>query len=305
MSIARVQPRSRTLKRAIPQLGAIDSAGTPQLPIERAIRNRLEQDRKALVPFFTAGFPDLETFIALLREADEIGCDAIEVGIPFSDPIADGPAIQFASQCSLDHGMNIETALAAIEKACVNAPVIVMGYLNPILAHGVKRFVRDAQAAGVAGLIVPDAPLDESRAGRFKRNRSSNDGTNGELDLSPLSMPWERILLAAPTTTRRRLKAIGAATKGFLYAVTVTGITGSRSTLPPTTIEFLTRAVSVTQKPILAGFGIGNSAIARKVAAHCDGVIVGSALIETMRNQSPRRALKGATGFLKDLRCVL
>jgi tryptophan synthase alpha chain len=228
--------------------------------------------------------------VALLREAEQCGCDAVEVGLPFSDPIADGPTIQFASEYSLGRGTTIGTALEDIRSGGVTSPVILMSYLNPMLAHGLPRLVRDARAAGVRGVIIPDLPSLES------------PGRNGML---ARSAGWERILLATPNTTPERLRAIGRATRGFLYAVTVTGVTGARRALPPETARFLRRARRATARPVLAGFGIADAASAAHVAEACDGVIVGSALIEEIRSGSPATAAQRARRFLRALRRAL
>lgn len=264
------------------------------VPIETTLRTRIDDGGKALVPFLTAGFPDTPTFVALLREAESAGCDVIEVGLPFSDPIADGPTIQYASQHSLDNGMTIPAALDAITDARLATPLVLMGYLNPILAYSPRRFVNDAQQAGVCGVIVPDLPLTTPAT-----------EASCDIDLTPLCTNWERILLAAPTTTDDRLAAIGRATRGFLYAVTVTGVTGARSALPAQTAEFLTRARAATSRPVLAGFGIGDAQTARKIARHCDGVIIGSALIDLIRNGPRNTAVKRFRRFLKGLRDAL
>jgi tryptophan synthase alpha chain len=259
---------------------------TSVLTIEAGLGRRLAVGRKALVPFLTANFPDRRTFVALLRDVVQCGCDAVEVGLPFSDPIADGPTIQFASEASLRSGTTIANALDGVAAAGVATPVIFMGYLNPILAYGVSKFRRDARAVGAFGVIIPDLPSLEPVA-------------------SELSEGWERILLATPNTTPDRLKAIGRATRGFLYAVTVTGVTGARRTLPPETLRFLRRARQATERPVLAGFGIADAASAARVAQACDGVIVGSALIEQLRNGPASGAVRRARQFLKSLRKAL
>jgi tryptophan synthase alpha chain len=265
----------------------------PVLTIEAALGRRLAIGRKALVPFLTANFPDRRTFVALLRAFEQCECDAVEVGLPFSDPIADGPTIQFASEASLRRGTTIAMALQGIVSARIATPVILMGYLNPILAYGLLPFVRDARFVGVRGVIIPDLPSLEPAPG------------DDHLNLRPLTDGWERILLATPNTTPARLRAIGRATRGFLYAVTVTGVTGARLTLPPETLRFLRRARQATQRPVLAGFGIADAASATRVAQACDGVIVGSALIERLRSGPAARAVQRARSFLKSLRKAL
>ncbi len=259
--------------------------------IESVIRARLESGGKAVAPFLTAGFPDRPTFVRLLGAMQEVGSDIIEVGLPFSDPLADGGSVQFASQQSLSNGGNVTRALEDIAAAAIAVPVVAMSYINPILAQGVSWFAREARAAGVCGVIVPDAPLD-------RMNRAA-------VDLEPLSTHMERVLLAAPTSSDFRLRAIGKATRGFLYAVTVTGVTGVREGIPAAALEFLRCARSATRRPVLAGFGIGDAGTARRVAEHCDGVIIGSAIIEAIRDGNRKGAIRRAVRLVKSIRNAL
>ena len=266
---------------------------SPTIPrtIESMIRARLDSGHKAVAPFLTAGFPDRQTFVRLLRAIQDIGADVIEVGLPFSDPLADGGSVQFASQQALLGGGDVRRALEDIAAAALKIPVVAMSYINPILAHGVPRFARDARAVGVLGVIVPDAPFERT-------NRAA-------IDLQPLSTHLERVLLAAPTSSDDRLRAIGTATRGFLYSVTVTGVTGVRDGLPVAALEFLRRARDATRRPVLAGFGIGDAATARKVAEHCDGVIIGSAIIEAIRGGSKSGAIHRAVRVVDSIRNAL
>jgi len=259
--------------------------------IESAIRARLDSGGKAVAPFLTAGFPDRPTFVRLLKAMQDVGADIIEVGLPFSDPLADGGSVQFASQQALSGGGDVRRALEDIAKAELAVPVVAMSYINPILAHGVPRFAREARAVGVRGVIVPDAPFE-------RMNRAA-------IDLEPLSTHMERVLLAAPTSSDDRLRAIGTATRGFLYAVTVTGVTGVREGIPASAMEFLGRARDATRRPVLAGFGIGSASTARKIAEHCDGVIIGSAIIEAIRGGSKRDAIRRAARLVKSIRTAL
>ena len=270
-----------------------DDFAKPTNGVEFALRRRLERGQKNLVPFFTAGFPNSTMFLALLRAAQDMGCDAIEVGIPFSDPIADGPAIQFSNDRVLGQGMNVSAALKLVACAKLDIPVLLMGYLNPIRAYGIPAFVEDAGAVGIAGVIIPDLPLVSSR-----------NPVLG-MDFRMLQDSWETVYMAAPTTTPQRLAALGRATRGFLYAVTVTGITGARQGLPRGVEAFLRNVRKATVRPILAGFGISDPQQARAIARHCDGVIVGSALIDQIRSGPQRGAVKRASRLLRQLREVL
>jgi tryptophan synthase alpha chain len=261
--------------------------------VEAALRRRLDRGSKNLVPFFTAGFPDSQTFLALVRDAEDIGCDALEVGLPFSDPIADGPAIQFSNHRVLSRGMNIPQALELVAQAQAKIPVLLMSYLNPILAYGFHRFVEDARAAGISGMIIPDIPLEVISE------------PNDQMNFAVLRKQLETVLMVAPTTTPRRMSAIGSQTRGFLYAVTVTGTTGARKTLPCDTDVFLRNVCGATTRPVLAGFGISDARNARAIARHCDGVIVGSALINQVRSGPKKSIVKRVRGLLQQLRRAL
>lgn len=273
-------------------------------PVEQAIQARLHAGGKALVPFFTAGFPNDARFVDALRQAADVGCDVVEVGVPFSDPIADGPVIQNAGQCCLERGMTVHRALELIDHAAISVPVVLMSYVNPLLSYGCERLLRDARAVGVRGMVVPDLPLKSCAASRRRPTP-----TLGSDPLDAADRIWsdglERILLAAPTTQKTRLGLIGRQTHGFLYAVTVTGVTGARDRMPPETAQFLRRAKGATRRPVLAGFGIASAPSAAHIATHCDGVIIGSALIEILRCGSGRESIKQLGRFLAQVRRAL
>jgi tryptophan synthase alpha chain len=227
------------------------------------------EERAALMPYFTAGFPDFDTSAAVLRGIIEAGADLIELGIPFSDPLADGPTIQHASQIALEAGMTLEKSLKLIQKLRIHSttpPFIVMSYTNPILAYGIEQFAADAAEAGADGLIVPDLPPEEA-AGIEQACRTH--------DLA-------LVYLAAPTTTPGRLAEIAQRTTGFLYLVSLTGVTGERTELPADLETFVQRARGVAHTPLAVGFGISNPEQARLVGELADGVIVGSALIKAV-----------------------
>lgn len=282
-----------------------NSAPRTSSPIESAIRARLKSGRKALAPFLTAGFPDRSTFVALLQAVEATGADCVEIGLPFSDPIADGPTIQRSSHESLMAGITVAAALADVAAANVKLPLIAMSYLNPLLAYGAQRFVSDASAAGIRGLIVPDLPFGEPPLSKEPDSNGSSASENLAPSVAAFSSGWERVLLAAPTTPAARLKRITSATRGFLYAVTVAGVTGARRELPAETLAFLAAAKAACRRPVLAGFGISDPESARRVAEHCDGVIVGSALVECIRAGSPADAPKRAGEFVAALRAAL
>lgn len=245
------------------------------------------EGRAALMPYFTAGFPDFDTSAAVLSGIIEAGADLIELGIPFSDPLADGPTIQQASQIALDRGMTLEKSLKLIQELRIHfaaPPFIVMSYANPILAYGVERFAADAAEAGADGLIVPDLPPEEAAA----------------IEQACTAHDLALIYLAAPTTTTGRLAEIARRTTGFLYLVSLTGVTGERTALPTDLATFVQRARSVAHTPLAVGFGISNPEQARLVGELADGVIVGSALIKTVAQAAdPVRAAHDFVGCLR------
>ena len=229
---------------------------------------RKSEGRAALVVFITAGDPDLATTEALVPALAAAGADVIELGVPFSDPLADGPTIQLADERALRHDVSLTqiVGLVASLRARVTAPLVLMGYYNPILKFGPDAFIAASARAGVDGLIVPDLPPEESeRICEMARER--------DLDI---------IFLVAPNTPKSRIELVNSQSGGFVYAVSLTGVTGARDTLPPETRIFLERLRSQIVHPVLVGFGISNAETARAIAPYCDGVIVGSAVIRAI-----------------------
>ncbi len=240
--------------------------------------------RKLLVPFLTVGYPNFKTSVELIRTAIDSGADMVELGMPFSDPMADGPQIQYSSQIALDNGTSMNDVLAAVEqvRAISDVPIILMGYYNPVLAHGTARFVRQADTAGADGFIIPDLPIDEATTFR------------NSLDKQDMSA----IFLAAPTSTPKRVKQINAASTDFVYAVTIAGVTGSGRGFDTTTDNYLQRlSVSLT-KPFVAGFGVSSRESALRLCHFADGVVIGSALIRTYREAKNKKAGQQAIGRL-------
>jgi tryptophan synthase alpha chain len=220
--------------------------------------------RAALMPYLMAGFPDLESSRAIARTYVDGGADLIELGIPFSDPLADGPVIHAADVAALAAGVRVEQALAVAREVAAEVPVVVMCYVNVILARGLERFADMLLAVGASGLIVPDLPLEEAPAAL------------AELDARGLAL----VPLVAPTTPDARLAQIGARARGFLYTVSVTGTTGERASGGGGLEGILARARAHTDVPVALGFGIGTPEQARAAAdAGAEGVIIGSRLV--------------------------
>jgi tryptophan synthase alpha chain len=222
--------------------------------------------RPVLIPYVTAGHPRLADLPELIRAAHQAGADLIEVGLPFSDPLADGPVLQAAATAALAGGATVDRVFAVLaETRDIGLPILLLTYVNPILARGVDRFLDDAQGVGVEGLIVPDLPWAEAR----------------ELDRATRSRGLALIPMAAPTSTDDHLRAIRRG-RGFVYGVSITGVTGVRTTLDPSTLAFAARLKAAVPLPVAIGFGIGTPEQARAVAQVADGVIVGSALVREL-----------------------
>jgi tryptophan synthase alpha chain len=229
--------------------------------LERVLRGCRDGGGRAFVPYVTGGYPGVEA--ALLRGLEEAGADAIEVGIPFSDPVMDGGVIQEASRVALERGTRPSDVLETIADAALDIPVAVMTYVNPVYRRGFEAFVEDAASAGVAGLVVPDLPVDE--AGRLS-------GIAGERAIA-------NVLLASPGSSVERLARIGAESRGFVYCVATYGVTGSREALSSTAGQVVEAMRPLTDLPLLVGVGIGNPAQAAEACGFADGIIVGSALM--------------------------
>jgi tryptophan synthase alpha chain len=257
---------------------------------ERIQRMLAGRDGKALViPYLTAGYPDPGETVDLLLALEQGGADAIELGLPFSDPLADGPVIQATSQRALDAGIDHAQILAIAEafRKQSQVPLVVMGYLNPILAYGAERFFVDAVAAGVDGIIVPDLPPEE--ASPFHEPAVA------------AGLSW--IFLAAPTSSDERLSRIDALSVDMSYCVAVTGVTGARQELAPDLTEYLDRARRKMEKPFVVGFGISSRTQIERVVPPAAGVVVGSALLRALADETdaPGRRRR-AEQFLKGLR---
>lgn len=227
-----------------------------------------ETKKKALIPYIMGGDPNLASLPRLLEVLNKAGADLIEVGVPFSDPLADGSVIQAAAVRALQQGCTLTKLLATLQPVTsdLSAPLILMIYYNQILQRGVKRFVEEVKAAGCAGLIIPDLPPEA--AGELRELAGA-----AEIALN---------FLTTPTSKPARIKAAAEASTGFLYAVTVKGVTGVRNSLPLDLPDFLSRVKSISQCPVAVGFGIATPEQARMVAGLADGVIVGSALVQTI-----------------------
>lgn len=245
--------------------------------IQSTIKNELSNGRKVLSVFLTTGFPSMAGFTDLVLKILEAGADMVELGIPFSDPIADGPVIQYSSQVALTNGVNIEKVFNVVEeiKRNSNKPLILMGYANPIQNYGLENFVKNCKQINVDGLIVPDIPIEEY-------DDFFSENMNG-LDV---------ILLVSPTSENERIKLIGNKSKGFVYCVSVKGITGERNSVSDESIKYIQKVKGILpDKNILVGFGVSSPQIARTYAEYSDGVIVGSAIIKLLSENKVKEAI--------------
>jgi len=249
-----------------------------------------KQGRSAFITFLMAGDPDPATSLEIIRALPKAGADIIEIGMPFTDPMADGPAIQAAGLRALKGGMTLNKTLAMVRefrKDDAATPLVLMGYYNPIYIYGVDRFLADAKAAGVDGLIIVDLPPEEDT----------------ELCLPAVKAGLNFIRLATPTTDDKRLPAVLSNTSGFVYYVSITGITGSTGGETKTVGEAVARIKRHTKLPVCVGFGIRTPDAARAIAEKADGAVVGTALVEALRSSldAEGRATAKTVGAVADL----
>lgn len=241
---------------------------------------------KALIAYLTVGYPSIEATLEVVPALVEGGCDMIELGIPFSDPLADGTTIQRASHRALEQGVTPRSCLEVTHKLRqrVDAPLVFMSYYNPLLHYGLEAFCAASSEAGIDGLIVPDLPPEEGVELEELTERH-------QLDLS---------YLIAPTATEERLRLVAARSRGFIYVVSLRGVTGAREALATDLEDFITRVRSITSQPLCVGFGIATPEQARRVATLADGVIVGSRIIDIMESSNQPAAAAGA--FVRQMR---
>jgi tryptophan synthase alpha chain len=264
----------------------------PMTSISQRFQSLRSNNQCALIPFVTAGDPDLETTRQALRILDRNGADFIELGVPYSDPLADGPVIQAAATRALQKGTKLEHVLEIVAQESPNlqAPIILFTYYNPILNRGVKSFLAQLSDVGVKGLVVPDLPLEEAE----------------DLINTAAEFGIEVILLVAPTSSKERIEAIAKFSQGFIYLVSVTGVTGVRSQLQDRVKTLLTEMRSITDKPIGLGFGISGTEQARQAMDWgADGVIVGSAFVQRLANGSPAEGLQAIEQLSQELKAAI
>ena len=223
---------------------------------------------KAFVPYVTVGYPSIDATLEIVPLLESSGADIVELGIPFSDPLADGPTIQASSYHALQQGTTPKLCLEVAEKlsAKVNIPLVFMTYFNPVHYYGLDAFCQDCASAGISGLIVPDLPPEEG----------------AELEDASKKHDIDLIYLLAPTSTDERIDIVARRSRGFIYLVSITGVTGARDSLPKELEDFVNRVRQRAQQPLCVGFGISTADAAKRVAKVADGVIVGSRLVQLM-----------------------
>jgi tryptophan synthase alpha chain len=244
--------------------------------LTQTLRNAKKNRAKLFCAYLTLGFPNLKRTETALIELERSGADLIELGFPFSDPLADGSTIQHASEVAIRRGVGVRDAFDVVRRARrkgLSAPILFFSYLNPILHFGVERFAKALQASGFDGAIVPDLPPEEG----------------GKIELELKKRNQSLIYLVAPTTGRKRMRVIGKRSNGFIYFVSLRGVTGARQALPKDikrNVQVLKRA---TKKPVLVGFGVSKPEQARAISRVADGIVVGSGIVSRMRNGSSIR----------------
>jgi len=257
--------------------------------ISQTFESLRRKGEKALIPFVTAGYPDLATTEKLIYEIEKNGADLLELGVPFSDPMADGPVIQYSSERALQKGTNLKMILALVKtvRLKTDMPIILMGYFNPFFSYGLKRFTEDAKRVGVDGVLVVDLPPEEA----------------GDMITHAGAVGLDLIFLLAPTSDQKRINLIVKNATGFIYYVSLTGVTGIRSSLDRDIRKQVTRIKKITSIPIGVGFGISTPQQAKTIAKWADAVVVGSALIKKIKeSKSPKAIVANVGKLIKSLK---
>ena len=251
-----------------------------------SITSVFKPDYKALIAYITVGYPDIEATQKIATILSDSGCDIIELGIPFSDPLADGTTIQKASYQALQQGTTPESCLEVAHKLHqkIVTPLVFMTYYNPVFNFGLEAFCQSCAEAGISGLIIPDLPPEEG----------------GELEAITRKHSLDLIYLLAPTSTEERIAMVAERSRGFIYLVSLTGVTGTRQTLPPELESFVKRVRQKAKQPLCVGFGVSNPEQASRIARIADGVIVGSRLIQLIEEDATLSSLKAFVLSLRE-----
>lgn len=258
--------------------------------IDKLFSSLREGDKKALMPYLMAGYPDVEMSLKLLWAVAEAGADLVEFGIPYSDPLADGPTIQKAADSALKNNINTNIVFELVKRARAKTeiPIVVMTYYNTIYRYGLEEFAKNAAEAGVDGVIAPDLPPEEA----------------GPWQEAAQKYGVATVMLAAPTSTDERLKKVSEASRGFIYCVSLIGVTGARTNLPTNLTDFINRVRKATGKPLAVGFGISRPEQAKQVSEVADGVIIGSALVSLIA-ESGNGCIEAAKEYISEVKSAM
>jgi tryptophan synthase alpha chain len=267
----------------------------PALKISQAFAQAKREGRGALMPYFMCGFPSAAQSVELALAAIEGGADIIELGMPFSDPLADGATVQHAGHVALERGMTITGCMKVAQRVSAHSdvPLILMGYYNPVLAFGIERFCQIAAASGVCGLIIPDLPLEEAAP----LQQAAQDNGLSLIYLVPPTTPGERIASIVKMTASQQ--------GSFIYCVSLSGVTGERAQLPLHLRDFIQRVYGYTkehQLPLAVGFGLSTPAHIAEVTSYADGAVVGSALVRLIEQSSPEKQVEAIKDYVRSLR---
>ncbi len=260
--------------------------------IEKVFKDLRKNKQKAFIPFITCGFPSMEGFLELFKILDRNNADIIEVGIPFSDPLADGPVIQATSKIALENGINTDVIFKYLTRAREESskPIVIMTYFNTVYRYGVEKFLKKSKGAGVNGIIVPDLPLEEFKY-YFKDFKEAN---------------IDNIMFASLTSSRERLMAVARKSRGFIYCISVKGVTGVRNNVNPEVISFLKGLRKITELPLALGFGLSNRKQIAQIKDYCDGVIIGSKILSLVLEADDfKDGIKKVESFISGVSDVL
>jgi len=256
--------------------------------IDKKFSDLRKDKKKAFIAFITAGDPNLKTTEQLVLAFEKAGADIVELGVPFSDPLADGPTIQAASERALKNGVNLDKILECVRRIRRKSdiPIVLMTYYNPIFHYNERKFIARAKKSGVDGVIVPDLPPEEAKP-LIEEARAHNLST---------------IFFLSPTTTTKRIKKVAKSSTGFIYFVSIAGVTGARQALPSVLAQQVRTAKRYTKTPICVGFGVSTAAQVKSIGRVADGVIVGSAIVKKIyENKGNKKLVENVTGFVKGL----
>ena len=256
--------------------------------IDATFKDLKSDNKKAFIAFLTCGDPDLKTTAECIKVISDNGADIIELGVPFSDPLADGPTIQAASQRALKNNVNLASIIKMVSKIrpTLDTPLVLMTYYNPVFHYDIRNFIQDAGKAGIDGIIIPDLPPEEA----------------SQIEMFARKINMATIYFASPTSSEHRNKIAISHSKGFIYYISLTGVTGKRKILPNSIKKHVKDLQKITSKPICVGFGISTPTQAKEIASFADGIIVGSAIVERISSvKSKKEMFKSLATYINQM----